>query len=60
MHNGQKLVTWKNNKDSSKTEWKDAFFEIVKYSIGLSKADIDSTIQKFTATKPGARPFLLK
>lgn len=60
MYNGQKLVTWKNNKDSSKTEWKDAFFEIVKYSIGLSKADIDSTIQKFTATKPGARPFLLK
>ena len=60
MYNGQKLVTWKNNKDSSKTDWKEAFFEIVRHSIGLSKADIDSTIQKFTTTKPGSRPFLLK
>ena len=60
MYNGQKLVTWKNNKDSSKTDWKEAFFEIVRHSIGLSKADIDSTIQKFTTTKPGERPFLLK
>lgn len=60
LHNGQKLATWKSNKASVKTDWKEAFFEIVRHSIGLGKADIDSVIQKFTTTKPGARPFLLK
>lgn len=57
MHNGAKLATWKTNKESVKTDWKEAFFDLVLASKGLGKEDIDSIIRKFTLTKPGARPF---
>lgn len=60
MHNGTKLATWKTNKESVKTDWEEAFFDLVLASKGLGKADIDSIIKKFTVTKPGARPFSLK
>ncbi|MBV6447251.1 YqaJ viral recombinase family protein [Nitrosomonas sp.] len=59
LHNGQKLATWKSNKASSKTDWKEAFYELVLHTV-ISPADVDSVIKKFTTTKPGARPFLLK
>lgn len=59
LHNGQKLATWKSNKASSKTDWKDAFYELVLHTV-ISPADVGSIIKKFTVTKPGARPFLLK
>ncbi|MBY0483467.1 lambda-exonuclease family protein [Nitrosomonas sp.] len=60
MHNGTKLATWKTNKDSVKTDWKEAFFALVLESKGLGKADIDLIIKKFTETKTGARPFSIK
>lgn len=60
MYCGQKLATWKTNKDSVKTDWKEAFFDLVLESKGIDKKVIDSVINKFTATKTGARPFLLK
>jgi len=59
LHNGQKLATWKSNKSSAKTDWKEAFYELIRHTV-ISPADIDSIIKKFTVTKPGARPFLLK
>lgn len=58
LHNGQKLATWKNNKESVKTDWKEAFAELRKYIVDESiTADV---LKEFTTTKPGARPFLLK
>ena len=59
-YNGQKLATWKSSKESVKTDWKEAFFDLALASKGMGNADIDSIIKKFTVTKPGARPFLLK
>lgn len=60
MHNGKKLVSWKTNKSSVKTDWKEAFYALVGESIGLGKADIDLIIENHTTTKPGSRPFLVK
>lgn len=51
MHNGQKLATWKTNKDSTKIDWQSAYWDL--------KPD-PKHIGKFTTTKPGARPFSLK
>ena len=48
---GKPLATWKNNKDSSKTDWK-AVAEALKAPAEL--------IADFTKTTPGARPFNLK
>lgn len=48
---GQKLATWKSNKDSTKIDWQSAYMDL--------KPD-PKHIGKFTTTKPGARPFLLK
>lgn len=59
-YNGQKLAIWKSSKESVKTDWKEAFFDLALASKGMGNADIDSIIKKFTVTKPGARPFLLK
>lgn len=62
MHNGQKLVSWKSNKESSKTDWKEAFHDLadeVKVKEG-GKELVEEILTTHTATKPGARPFLLK
>lgn len=48
---GKPLVTWKNNKDSKKTNW-----QAVSEELGASPLLID----KHTKTTPGARVFLLK
>ncbi len=45
---GDKPITWRNNKDSKKTDW-----EALVKSLGLPK----ETIEAFTTTKPGARVF---
>jgi len=47
----QYRATWKNTKDSQKTDW-----EAVAKASGVSA----ELIQKFTVTKPGARRFLWK
>jgi len=59
MHNGQKLVSWKSNKKSIKTDWNDAFYDLVRHTV-ISPADVDLIIKGCTTTEPGARPFLLK
>lgn len=58
--NGRPLLTWKNNKDSSKTDWKAAFYDLVGKSVGISKADLDEIINNTTKTVPGARVFRIK
>lgn len=57
LHNGQKLVSWKNSKESVKTDWKEAFGELGGFVAELIVREI---AVKFTTTKPGSRPFLLK
>ncbi len=51
IYRGKPLATWKNNKDSVATDWKAAYLD-------LSPAA--GHIDRFTTTKPGARPFVLK
>lgn len=58
LHNGQKLATWKSNKESVKTDWKEAFSGLRKYIVDESITA--NVLREFTTTKPGARPFLLK
>lgn len=58
--NGRPLLTWKNNKDGSKTDWKAAFYDLVGKSVGISKADLDEIINNTTKTVPGARVFRIK
>jgi putative phage-type endonuclease len=54
---GKPLATWKNNKDSTGTDWKAAFAEASK----SLDPEIAALIRDaHTATKPGNRPFLLK
>ena len=51
IYRGAPIATWKNNKDSVKTNWQAAYLD-------LSPAA--DHIKKFTTTAPGARPFNLK
>ena len=62
MHNGQKIVSWKNNKESVKTDWEKAFHEVVKAAKPFLDGEINfnAIVSGCTTTKPGARPFLLK
>lgn len=58
LHNGQKLATWKNNKESVKTDWKEAFLDLAE---NVTDSDlVNEILRTFTTTKPGARPFILK
>lgn len=59
-HDGKKLCSWGKSKDSKKTNWEEAFFELVNESKGLGKADVDLIIKNHTATKPGSRKFSVK
>lgn len=64
---GKPLVTWKNNKDSVKTDWEEAYQELLRkveiYKL-IPPAEFDGLrkeiIAKHTETKPGARVFLVK
>jgi|SRR6188768_2173632 len=60
IHNGYKLISWKSNRYSSKTDWKRAFYALAKDYAENSQDDIDAYIRTCTTTKPGARPFLIK
>lgn len=51
LHNGQKLASWKSNKAGTKIDYQSAYLSL-KPELGH--------IAAFTATKPGARPFLIK
>ena len=51
IYRGNPIVTWKNNKDSVKTDWKAAYLDL---------GPTAEHIAKFTSTSPGARPLLLK
>lgn len=58
MHNGQKIATWRNNKESTEVDWKKAFYEL---SANFDNSQlVNKILSAFTTTKPGARPFLLK
>lgn len=51
LYRGERLATWKNNKDGQVTDWKAAYLDLHP-----SAQHIDG----FTHTKPGNRPFILK
>ena len=51
IHRGKLLATWKNNRDSVKTDWKSAYLDL---------GPTAEHIAKFTTTSAGARPLLLK
>ena len=51
IYRGKPIATWKNNKDSVKTDWKSAYLDL---------GPAADHIAKFTSTTPGARPLLLK
>ena len=60
MHNGQKIVSWKNNKQSVKTDYQAAFYALATEMSGLGKEALSEFVKRFTTTKPSARPFLLE
>lgn len=51
IYQGQKIATWKSNKESQKTDWQAACM-----ALGATP----DHIQKFTRTVAGARPLLIK
>ncbi|MFZ4539974.1 YqaJ viral recombinase family protein [Propionivibrio sp.] len=51
LYRGSPIATWKNNKDSVKTDWKTAYLDL---------GPTAEHVAKFTKTTPGARPLLLK
>jgi len=51
VYQGQRLATWKSNKDSTKTDWQAAYLDL-----GPTKEHT----KKFTKTAPGSRPLLIK
>lgn len=59
-NDGKKLCSWVKSRDSKKTDWEKAFFELVNESTGLGKADIDLIIKSCTATRSGSRKFSVK
>jgi len=51
VYQGQRLATWKSNKDSTKADWQAAYLDL-----GPAKEHI----KQFTKTVAGARPLLIK
>lgn len=51
LYHGQKIATWKSNKDSVRTDWQAAYLDL-----GPTKEHTN----KFTKTVPGNRPLLIK
>jgi len=51
IYQGQRIATWKSNKDSVKTDWQAAC---------LALYPSQEHIKQFTKTAPGARPLLIK
>lgn len=58
VYQGQKLATWKSNKDSRTTDWKSAFSDLcIAANVGELCGQM---IERHTTTRPGARPLLIK
>ena len=61
---GSPLATWKQNKPSQKTNWKDAAAEIKSELIEAGHDDlaeiVRDIINKHTTDQPGARPLIIK
>lgn len=58
VHEGRTLATWRSNKDSVKTDWKQAFQEVcIAANVGELCGQM---IERFTTTTPGDRPLLIK
>jgi putative phage-type endonuclease len=51
LYRGERLATWKTNKDSEVKDWQSAYLDLHPSAQHLAE---------FTTTKPGARPFILK
>ncbi|MGQ0710887.1 MAG: YqaJ viral recombinase family nuclease [Rhodoferax sp.] len=51
IYRGKPLATWKNNKDSVTTDWQAAYLDLHPTAEHTAR---------FTTTKPGNRPFVLK
>lgn len=51
LYRGAPLATWKNNKESITTDWESAYRDLNPPTFH---------VMKFTTTKAGARPFILK
>ena len=60
MRHGQKLATWKSNKESIKVDWEKAFYALAADYAPNSFDDVANYIKSSTTKKPGARIFLLK
>jgi putative phage-type endonuclease len=60
MYNGHKIATWRNNKESTKIDWEEAFYALAAKTSAIDKLGIQMIIERFKTTKPGARPFILK
>jgi len=59
IYQGRTIATWKSNKESTKTDWKDAF-ERLSQNTEASAEEIVSAIRSASKTIPGARPLLIK
>ncbi len=59
QHEGRNVATWKTNKESTRTDWRQAF-EILQKLTQASAEEIVSSIRKATTTAAGNRPLLLK
>lgn len=59
VYQGQRLATWKSNKDSVKTDWEQAF-KILQKIAEANAEEIVTAIRASTKTVAGARPLLIK
>ena len=59
LYQGQKIATWKSNKDSIKTDWQKAF-DSLKELCEASSAEANEAIKQATKTSPGNRPLIIK
>ena len=58
LFQGQKIATWKSNKDSRTMDWKAAFSDLcIAANVGELCGQM---IERHTTTRPGARPLLIK
>ena len=58
VYQGQRLATWKSNKDSRTTDWKSAFSDLcIAANVGELCGQM---IERHITTRPGARPLLIK
>lgn len=59
IYQGQKIATWRSNKESTKTDWK-AAFEHLQQNTGASAEQIVNAVRSASKSVPGARPLLIK